>query len=136
MQQPTILIASANDSQREFLARELDADAFSVYEADSTAATTAKLTTHAIDVVLLGELQRRPDSPALLRAIRAGAHQRIHPAQPVITLAATDELTTLRAYEAGSDHHLPADTGDAGGDGLLKNVWGTGYALTSGGEAR
>jgi len=97
---------------------------------------TAKLTTHAIDVLLLGELQRRPDSPALLRTIRAGEHQRIHPAQPVITLAATDELTTLRAYEAGSDHHLPADTGDAGGDGLLKNVWGTGYALTSGGEAR
>jgi len=31
---------------------------------------------------------------------------RIHPAQPVITLGADDELSTLRAYEAGSDHHL------------------------------
>jgi DNA-binding response OmpR family regulator len=111
MPERTILIATADDDQREFIARELDADAFNVYEADSTAATIAKLTTHATDVLLLGELQRRPDSPALLRAIRAGQHERIHPAQPVITLAATDELTTLRAYEAGSDHHLAADTG-------------------------
>jgi DNA-binding response OmpR family regulator len=43
--------------------------------------------------------------------VRAGEHPRIHPGLPVITLGAGDELTALRAYESGSDHHLPDDTG-------------------------
>jgi DNA-binding response OmpR family regulator len=43
--------------------------------------------------------------------VRSGEHPRIHPAQPVITLGAGDELTVLRAYECGSDHHLPDGTG-------------------------
>jgi len=46
-----------------------------------------------------------------MRSVRAGRHPRVHPGLPVITLGAGDELTTLRAYESGSDHHLPADTG-------------------------
>jgi hypothetical protein len=74
-------------------------------------AAIAKLSAHAIDVMILGRLQRPAAAPALLRAIRAGDHERIHPAQPVITLGATDELTVLRAYECGSDHHLPDSTG-------------------------
>ena len=61
--------------------------------------------------LLLGDLQRPADSLALLRAIRAGEHPRIHPDQPIITLGAADEISTLRAYEAGSDHHLASDTG-------------------------
>jgi hypothetical protein len=52
-----------------------------------------------------------PQTPALLRSLRAGQHPRIHPGQPVITIGATDELTVLRAYESGSDHHLPDSTG-------------------------
>lgn len=107
----TLLIASAHDGQRTFLAAQLDADGHAVYDADSTESTLAKLTVHAIDVVLLGALQRPADSPALLRAIRAGQHPRIHPGQPVITIGATDELSALRAYEAGSDHHTADDTG-------------------------
>jgi DNA-binding response OmpR family regulator len=71
----------------------------------------AKLAAHAIDVLLLGGLQRPADGPALLRAVRAGEHERIHPAQPVITIGAADELSVLRAYECGSDHHLPDSTG-------------------------
>ena len=64
-----------------------------------------------MDVLLLGELDRPADSPGLLREIRAEQHTRIHPAQPVVTLGAADELSALRAYEAGSDHHLATDTG-------------------------
>jgi DNA-binding response OmpR family regulator len=47
----------------------------------------------------------------LLRAIRSGRYPRIHPGLAVVTLGADDELTVLRAYESGSDHHLPDHTG-------------------------
>jgi hypothetical protein len=73
-------------------------------------AAIARLSAHAIDV-----MTRAPTAtgrrPALLRAVRAGEHARIHPAQPVITMGADDELTVLRAYECGSDHHIPDGAG-------------------------
>jgi len=107
----TVLIATADPAARAFIAGQLDADGHSVYEADSRAATTTRLAVHAIDVVLLGALDA-PAAPALLlRDLRAGRlDPRVHPAQPVVTLGAVDELSTLRAYDAGSDHHLNADT--------------------------
>ena len=111
MQPHTLLITSADDTQRAFIAAQLDADGHTVHDADSPESTIAKLTAHAVDVLLLGELHRPADSPALLREIRAEQHTRIHPAQPVVTLGADDELSALRAYEAGSDHHLATDTG-------------------------
>jgi len=107
----TILIASADDARREFIAAQFDADGHTVFESDATSSTVAKLSAHAVDVVVLSGLERPADSPALLRAIRADKHARIHPAQPVITLGGDDEISTLRAYEAGSDHHLPDSTG-------------------------
>jgi DNA-binding response OmpR family regulator len=110
-QQHTLLIATTDPDQRTFLAAQLDADGHAVYEANSTSAAIAKLSVEAIDVMVLGRLQRPADAPALLRAIRAGEHPRIHPGQPVITLGADNELTVLRAYESGSDHHLPDTTG-------------------------
>jgi two-component system, OmpR family, response regulator ResD len=106
-----LLIATTDHDQRTFLAAQLDADGHTVYEADSPQAAIARLSEHAIDVMVLGRLHRAADGPALLRAIRAGEHPRIHPRQPVITLGADNELTVLRAYEAGSDHHLPDTTG-------------------------
>jgi DNA-binding response OmpR family regulator len=109
--QHELLIATTDHDQRTFLATQLDADGHTVYEADTTTAVIARLSAHAIDVMILGRLQRPADAPALLRTIRASEHDRIHPDQPVITLGATDELTVLRAYESGSDHHLPDGTG-------------------------
>jgi DNA-binding response OmpR family regulator len=109
--QRTLLVATTDQDHRAFLAAQLDADGHTVYETDSTAAAIAKLSAHAIDVMILGRLQRPADSPALLRSVRAGEHLRIHPAQPVITLGADDELTVLRAYECGSDHHLAESSG-------------------------
>jgi hypothetical protein len=62
-------------------------------------------------VLILGDLGRPADAILLLRSLRAGRlHSRVHPSQPVITLGASDEFSTLRAYEAGSDHHLPSDS--------------------------
>jgi DNA-binding response OmpR family regulator len=109
--QHTLLLATHDPGQRTFLAAQLDADGHTVYEADTTTAAVTALCGQAIDVLLLGELQRPADAPGLLRAVRGGQHQRIHPGLPVITIGAGDELTTLRAYESGSDHHLPDDTG-------------------------
>jgi DNA-binding response OmpR family regulator len=109
--QHTLLIATTDQDQRAFLAAQLDADGHTLYEADSTQAAVAKLAAHAIDVMILGGLERPADGPALLRSMRAGDHERIHPAQPVITLGGDDELSVLRAYECGSDHHLPDSTG-------------------------
>jgi DNA-binding response OmpR family regulator len=105
-QQHILLIASTDQAQRTFLAAQLDADGHTVYEANSTQTAIARLSADAIDVLILGRLQLPADAPALLRAIRADEHPRSHPGQPVITLGAGDELTVLRAYESGSDHHL------------------------------
>ena len=71
----------------------------------------AKLSCYAIDVLLLGELERAGDANRLLRTVRAGELERVHPGLAVITLGAGDELTALRAYESGSDHHLTDSTG-------------------------
>jgi two-component system OmpR family response regulator len=109
--QHTLLIATTDRDQRAFLAGQLDADGHTVYEADHTAAVIARLSAHPVDVLVLGELEHPADGPALLRALRAGEYPRIHPGLAVITLGAADELTVLRAYESGSDHHLPAHTG-------------------------
>jgi len=110
MPQRTILIASTDSTLREHHARHLDADGHTVHSADSAASMTARLTAHAIDVVVLGELERPALSLATLRQLRGGQlHTRVHPAQPVITLGQSDNLATLHAYEAGSDHHLHAD---------------------------
>jgi DNA-binding response OmpR family regulator len=109
--QHTILIAGADDGQRTFLAEQLDADGHTIHEADQTAAVLAKLSSHAIDLLILGELERPFETTALLRAVRAGKHPRIHPGLAVVTLGGGDELSVLRAYESGSDHHLAASTG-------------------------
>jgi two-component system OmpR family response regulator len=109
--QHTLLIATADEDRRAFLVSQLDADGHSVYEADHAAAVVARLSEHTIDALILGGLEHPADAPALLRAVRAGEHPRIHPGLAVITLGATDELTVLRAYESGSDHHLSGDSG-------------------------
>jgi CheY-like chemotaxis protein len=85
-QQHTLLIATHHPGHRTFLAAQLDADGHTVYEADTTTRAVTALCGQAIDVLVLGELQRPADAPGLLRAVRAGEHPRIHPSLPVITL--------------------------------------------------
>jgi DNA-binding response OmpR family regulator len=104
-----LLIAGADVRSRDLLAAQLDADGHTVYTADTARGVLAKLAVQAIDVVLLAELESAADAPALVRDIRAGRHPRVHRCQPIITLGVGDELVALRAYEAGSDHHV--DTG-------------------------
>jgi two-component system response regulator MprA len=105
----TLLLASTNEPRSRAIARELDADGDIVYHAPDTATVLTTLAAHAVDVVLLGPLERYQHSLALLREIRAGEHERVHPGQPVVTLGPIGELDLLRAYDAGSDHHLTVD---------------------------
>ena len=112
MTQHTLLIVTADQQHGWDLGEQLDADGHTIYLAHDRAGAIAKLSTHAVDVVILGALERPADAPALLRDLRAGQlHTRVHAGQPVVTLGATDDLSVLRAYEAGSDHHVSADSG-------------------------
>jgi DNA-binding response OmpR family regulator len=119
--QHTLLIVTGDEQQRTFLAGQLDADGHTVYEADHAAAAVAKLTCYAVDVLILGALDRPAETTTLVRSLRAGEHERVHPGMAVITLGGDDELSALRAYESGSDHHL----GDTAGYVLLRAVLAT-----------
>src|SRR5687768_7238185 len=86
VRQHTMLVAIADEQERTFVAAQLDADGHTVYEADHAAAVIARLSAHAIDALILGDLEHPADAPTLLRAVRAGQHPRVHPAIAVITL--------------------------------------------------
>jgi DNA-binding response OmpR family regulator len=107
-----VLIVGADAEHTWDLGEQLDADGHTLHLADDRASAIAKLCTHTIDVLILGALERPADAPALLRDLRAGQlHARVHPGQPVITIWAGDDLSVLRAYEAGSDHHIAPCSG-------------------------
>jgi hypothetical protein len=53
--------------------------------------------------MLLGDLQRPADAPALLRAIRGGKHPHIHPGQALRAVLAT---VARRALEESQARHL------------------------------
>jgi DNA-binding response OmpR family regulator len=112
----TILIAIANrPGLRDDLAAQLSADGHHVHQAHSSRHATALLATHPIDMLVLGALEQPTAALAFLRALRGGTlHTRAWPEVPTITLAplvGDGEIGALRAYEAGSDHHLDADAG-------------------------
>lgn len=104
--QQTILIAHNDHQLVDALATQLVLDDHDVHIATDATGAIAKLVAHATDVLILGELDTPAAATRLLRDLRAGQlHRRVHPGQPVITLGASDTVTALRAYEAGSDHH-------------------------------
>jgi len=107
----TLLIAAADTQPRDFLAAQFDADGHSVHVGDRPQAVTRRLSAHPCDVVLLGDFAAPADTPALLRDLRAGRlHRRVPRGQRVVTIGDPGEAATVRAYEAGSDHHLPRDS--------------------------
>lgn len=109
--QHTFLIAAHDDTTRDYLAGQFDADGHEIHAADTPATATAKLARTAICVVILGDFETPAEAPAFLRSLRAGQlHVRVHPAQAVVTIGDPGDVATLRAYEAGSDHHLATDS--------------------------
>jgi CheY-like chemotaxis protein len=108
--QHTLLIATGDEPQRSYLAGQLDADGHTVYDPDTVMATVARLSEHAIDVLILAELDHPADGLRLLRAIRADEHPRIHPGQPIVALGTDDELTALP--HCSPSPRAPAETPD------------------------
>jgi DNA-binding response OmpR family regulator len=112
----SILVAIANQPElRDELAAELTADGHDVHQADHSRHAVALLAGRHIDALILGALEHPAAAPTLLRELRAGTlDPPAWPELPTITLAplvGDGELDALRAYEAGSDHHLPAGAG-------------------------
>jgi len=113
----SILAAVANRPElRDELAGQLTADGHDVHQAHHSRHAAALLAGRHVDVLILGALERPSATLVLLRELRAGTlDPRAWPELPTITLAplvsADGELDALRAYEAGSDHHLPAGAG-------------------------
>ena len=113
----SILIAAENRELHAALAEQLSADGHDVHLAQHCRHAVALLAGRELQLLILGALEHRGAvSLRLLRELRAGRlDARAWPELPVVTLAplaVTDrELDALRAYEAGSDHHLPAGAG-------------------------
>src|SRR5215216_2223248 len=113
----SILVAVANRPElRDELADQLAADGHDVHQAHHSRHAVALLAGRQLDVLMLGALEQPAAALTLLRELRAGTlDPRAWPELPTITLAplaaGDGELDALRAYEAGSDHHLPAGAG-------------------------
>lgn len=105
---PTIVIAHNDRDQRQHWAAQLDADGHNVYDANTVRNTLDTLTQTRTDVLLLGALQRPSEAPQMLTDIRAGRVD-VAASLAVLTLGPTDQVTQLRAYDAGADHHLALD---------------------------
>ncbi len=92
------------------LCDELRADGHTVQRASTRQHAATLLAGQPLDVLLLATLEQPTDALELLRELRAGrlpGHARAD--LPVVTVGASRELDALRAYDAGSDHHVPAD---------------------------
>ena len=113
----SIVVAVVDPRHRaDELASQLTADGYELHQAHSIRHAVSLLASRHADLFILGALERPSVALALLRELREGAlDPRAWPELPTITLAplvAGDrELDALRAYEAGSDHHLPDDAG-------------------------
>ena len=112
----SILVAVANRPElRRELVDQLTADGHDVHQAHHSRHATSLLAGRHIDVLILGALEHPAAALALLREMRAGTlDARAWPELPTITLAppvGAGVIDALRAYEAGSDHHLPAVAG-------------------------
>jgi DNA-binding response OmpR family regulator len=106
-----LVVADAGPSSRGELAEQLAADGHEVHQAHRSRHAVALLARRHLDVLILGALEHPAAPLTLLRELRAGTlDPRAWPELPTITLAplvGDGELDALRAYEAGSDHHLP-----------------------------
>ena len=112
----SILLAVAHPpGRRDELARQLAADGHVVARAQHARHAASLLAGRRFDMLILGALEPVSAAPALLRDLRAGRlDARAWPELPTITLAplvSDDELDAVRAYEAGSDHHVPSGAG-------------------------
>lgn len=107
---PHILIAHNDRDTRRAWATQLITDGYDAHDANTVRNATETLATEPIRLLMLGALQHPAEAPALLVDLRAGRLDPIIDQQlPVLTLGATDQVTQLRAYDSGGDHHVASD---------------------------
>ncbi len=106
---PTLLLAHADRDSRRVLSAQLDLDGYTVHAAPTTTAVIEMLQRTAPTAILLGTLEQPAAALRFLRDLRAGRIDRADAHVAVLTFGANDATSQLRAYENGSDHHLPGD---------------------------
>lgn len=110
-----ILLAAHASGLRAAMSAQLAADAHQPSAASSRQHTAALLAGQPFDLLVLGELDAPAVALELLRELRAGGlHGHARPTCPWSRSAppAPDaDVHAVRAYQAGSDQHLPADVG-------------------------
>lgn len=107
-----ILLATSSTRLRDTLDEQLAADDYSTTHPGTPQHAATLLASRPFDLLLLADFEQPASALDLLRDLRAGrltGHARAD--LPVVTLGGGGELDALRAYRAGSDHHLTADTG-------------------------
>jgi DNA-binding response OmpR family regulator len=107
-----VLLVESRPDAAQLLADQLAGDGFRVDVARSAEHARVLMRATRPALVLLGTLDGRRGTLALLEEIRAstGDAWALEPATVVLHHAPC-ELDTLRAFEAGADDCLPADTG-------------------------
>lgn len=104
-----LLIAHASQVARNRLSAQLDLDGYDVQEAPTSQGAVTVLRRLSPRAILLGSLEKPSTAGTFLRELRAGHFDGVDAHVPVITLGTADPVSQLRAYENGSDHHLPVN---------------------------
>jgi DNA-binding response OmpR family regulator len=109
-----VLCALGDERQRTLICDQLAADGYPVEPARSPSELQIRARNRPPGVLLLGQLERRHDELAVLRAIRDGHTVRadVDSAIAVIVLGTEPgELGLLRAFAAGCDDYLASPAG-------------------------
>lgn len=104
--QISVLVVEADMPTRVFVADQLTADGLHALVAGTVEAARVRVRHDRVDLVVLGDLESRPEAIALLRELRTGGSG-LEASVPVLRLSGdAGELATLRAFEAGADDVL------------------------------
>lgn len=105
----TILVVEDHQPTRIFLADNLSADGFELFEADSAAQAERLLDSRSLDLAIIDLGLPDRDGLELVSRIRDGepVAGRVDPNLPVLVLTGrTGELDRLRGFERGCDDYL------------------------------
>jgi DNA-binding response OmpR family regulator len=98
-----VLVVEADPQTLRARGDELLLDGLEVYTASTRHHALTRLEYETIDAVVLGSLNERAESLALLRELRSGTVLRVDPQLPVVAVGADTDHTALRYYQAGAD---------------------------------
>ena len=105
---PKVLVVEDHQPTRTFLADNLDADGYEIFEAGTLQAARRQLERNCTDMLLLDLGLPDGDGLELIRGVRAGdVHARVDPNLPVLVLSGrSSELQRLRGFTSGADDYV------------------------------